>query len=477
MLFIVITPFLLNIILPPKPTSLNAAVLFCYCFWTLQKWSHTNIFLKNIYLFIWLHRLRSCGMQTLSCGMHVGSSSQTRDRTRAPALGARSLNHCTTREVPTQISFMSKLLWLNVEFMSFIHIVACNCNLFFCIICIIFLCKVSLLSIGDRHLSFFSLGRLGKLLFWTSLYMFIDAHGHTFLLRTHLGAEMHIPAILVRSSQTPYSRRQGLQVPVVLHPHQHLLLSDLFISSILISVSWYHSAFFICRSLFIVEVKHLFHTLVSYLDILFSVLMPIFLPVVCLFLIDPYKYLMFSGNNLCWFGSSRKMSGQDPIDMQEIYWEKWPWGVKRKEQKEAGRVFYVMQTCPWEGEKGGRRMVSKKASFSPEPKLPDRGMEPWSLQQGPALVPPCAGASAPAGGGQWGSSWAGVTYAPWSQFSWRSSEPFVNCMCCKYIFHFYLFTLNFIYFFNVLAAPCGMWDLSSPTRYRTHAPCIGSSES
>ena len=57
-------------------------------------------------------------------------------------------------------------------------------------------------------------------------------------------------------------------------------------------------------------------------------------------------------------------------------------------------------------------MVSKKASFSPEPKLPDRGMEPWSLQQGPALVPPCAGASAPAGGGQWGSSWAGVTYAP-----------------------------------------------------------------
>ena len=30
----------------------------------------------------------SCGMQTLSCGMHVGSSSLTRDRTRAPCIGS-----------------------------------------------------------------------------------------------------------------------------------------------------------------------------------------------------------------------------------------------------------------------------------------------------------------------------------------------------------------------------------------------------
>ena len=44
--------------------------------------------------------LLSCGMQTLSCGMHVGSSSLTRDRTQTPALGAQSLNHGTTREVP-----------------------------------------------------------------------------------------------------------------------------------------------------------------------------------------------------------------------------------------------------------------------------------------------------------------------------------------------------------------------------------------
>ena len=30
----------------------------------------------------------SCGMQTLSCGMHVGSSSLTRDQTRTPCIGS-----------------------------------------------------------------------------------------------------------------------------------------------------------------------------------------------------------------------------------------------------------------------------------------------------------------------------------------------------------------------------------------------------
>ena len=32
--------------------------------------------------------LLSCGIRTLSCGMHVGSSSLTRDRTRAPCIGS-----------------------------------------------------------------------------------------------------------------------------------------------------------------------------------------------------------------------------------------------------------------------------------------------------------------------------------------------------------------------------------------------------
>ena len=42
----------------------------------------------------------SCGMRDLCCGMHAGSSSPTRDGIQAPALGAWSLTHWTTREVP-----------------------------------------------------------------------------------------------------------------------------------------------------------------------------------------------------------------------------------------------------------------------------------------------------------------------------------------------------------------------------------------
>ena len=70
------------------------------------------IFLFEKYLFTWLRRvlvaacgLLSCGMQTLTCGMRVGSSSLTRDEPRLPALGAQSLNHWTTREVPGNIIF------------------------------------------------------------------------------------------------------------------------------------------------------------------------------------------------------------------------------------------------------------------------------------------------------------------------------------------------------------------------------------
>ena len=47
------------------------------------------VFFQNIYLFIYLVVPGlSCGMRTLSCGMHVGSSSLTRDRTWAPCIGS-----------------------------------------------------------------------------------------------------------------------------------------------------------------------------------------------------------------------------------------------------------------------------------------------------------------------------------------------------------------------------------------------------
>ena len=53
-----------------------------------------------------------------------------------------------------------------------------------------------------------------------------------------------------------------------------------------------------------------------------------------------------------------------------------------------------------------------------------------------------------------------------------------------YFFHttplflkFLLKLLTFTFFFLLLAEPRGMWDLSSPTRDRTQAPCSGSVES
>ena len=47
--------------------------------------SKDSIFFKNTYLFIYLAASGlSCSMQTLSCGMHAGSSSLTRDRTLGP---------------------------------------------------------------------------------------------------------------------------------------------------------------------------------------------------------------------------------------------------------------------------------------------------------------------------------------------------------------------------------------------------------
>ena len=71
-----------------------------------------TLFIFNIYLFIclfWLLwvlvaacRIYSCSMRTLSCGMHVGSNSPPGIEPGPPALGAWSLTHWTTREVPVQ---------------------------------------------------------------------------------------------------------------------------------------------------------------------------------------------------------------------------------------------------------------------------------------------------------------------------------------------------------------------------------------
>ena len=46
------------------------------------------VFFFYIYLFIWLHWVLGAAGGLLSCGMHVGSSSLTRDRTQAPCTGS-----------------------------------------------------------------------------------------------------------------------------------------------------------------------------------------------------------------------------------------------------------------------------------------------------------------------------------------------------------------------------------------------------
>ena len=62
--------------------------------WNLSLDNYLSLFLKK-YLFICLHwvfvvagGLLSCGMWTLSCSMHVGSSSLTRGQTWAPCTGS-----------------------------------------------------------------------------------------------------------------------------------------------------------------------------------------------------------------------------------------------------------------------------------------------------------------------------------------------------------------------------------------------------
>ena len=49
---------------------------------------------------IWLHQVLNCGMEVLSCGMR-DLVPRSRIEPGPPALGVQSLNHWTTREVPT----------------------------------------------------------------------------------------------------------------------------------------------------------------------------------------------------------------------------------------------------------------------------------------------------------------------------------------------------------------------------------------
>ena len=77
-----------------------------------SSYSFLFLFFFLLNLFIWLCRvlaavggLLSCGTWTLSCGMHVGSSSLTRGQTRAPCIGSTESYSLCHRESPSYSLF------------------------------------------------------------------------------------------------------------------------------------------------------------------------------------------------------------------------------------------------------------------------------------------------------------------------------------------------------------------------------------
>ena len=56
---------------------------------------------------------------------------------------------------------------------------------------------------------------------------------------------------------------------------------------------------------------------------------------------------------------------------------------------------------------------------------------------------------------------------------YREEKIWTLLLMCIHSSALFFFFFSFLF----LAAPCGMRDLSSPTRDRTRVPCIGSAES
>ena len=80
---------------PPRPELEPVSPALAGGFSTTAPPEKPNCLFFNFYLLIWLCQvlveaggLLSCGTWTLSCSMHVGSSSLSRDWTRAPCIGS-----------------------------------------------------------------------------------------------------------------------------------------------------------------------------------------------------------------------------------------------------------------------------------------------------------------------------------------------------------------------------------------------------
>ena len=72
--------------------------------------------------------------------------------------------------------------------------------------------------------------------------------------------------------------------------------------------------------------------------------------------------------------------------------------------------------------------------------------------------------------GVWQATVHGVTKS-WTRLSMHAGTTSRTLNLQHFLGYLHFF------FFNVLAMPCGMWDLSSPARDGTRGPCFGSAES
>ena len=72
---------------------------------------HLSIYIFLKYLFIWLHKRLSCGMQDLQL-RHVGSSSLARDWTWSPCIGSAESEPLDHRASPETTCF-EKILWIS----------------------------------------------------------------------------------------------------------------------------------------------------------------------------------------------------------------------------------------------------------------------------------------------------------------------------------------------------------------------------
>lgn len=168
----------------------------------------------------------------------------------------------------------------------------------------------------------FSLGPLGKLLLWTFLCIFLDMHGHTFLLGAYLGAELHGLATLAEILKPLAKVLVGLYTPpsrVCEFQLFCILPSPCYCQSFQFHASWWVShgvtGEWMCVSFFLNKVGHLcVHVLVLRRFSLcgaFQVSHPFFYLLFVFFLLIPRSSLCFLETNLCVFGSSGKLLGQD----------------------------------------------------------------------------------------------------------------------------------------------------------------------